>query len=324
MKHILERPHDSPLYKRGVKGDFGKRLLALGWRFWSLSIACVLLAASLGRPTLPLNRPVYRYLFIIDITQSMNVRDYHQDGLPADRLGFVKASIKQALHDLPCGSEVGLGLFTTRNSQVLFDPLEICGHFPLIADVLEHIDWRMAWAADSHIARGVYTGLREAAARGPDTRLVFFSDGQQFPPETEPPPFDGKPGATGGLIVGVGGSQPVPIPRMDKDNSPQGFWEYVDLRDWLPPSAMPQDPSSYYLSRLDEQALRNLAALTGLSYHRLETPQGLAQALSDKGLAAERVVAVDMRWMLALLALVLLLITRLTLTPLSLRERGRD
>jgi len=295
--------------------------LNTGWRFWFLFTACVLLSLSLARPTLSLNRPVYRYLFIIDISQSMNARDYHQDGLPADRLGFAKASIRQALHGLPCGSEVGLGLFTTRNSQVLFEPLEICGHFPLIADVLEHIDWRMAWAADSHIARGVYTGLREAAARGPDTRLVFFSDGQQFPPEAEPPPFDGKPGEPGGLIVGVGGAQPVPIPRLDKDNNPQGFWEYVDLRDWLPPQAMPQDPASLYLSRLDEAALRNLAAITGLNYHRLETPQGLEFALLDKGLAAERVVAVDIRWMLALSALVLLLTTRLN--PLLLWERAR-
>jgi len=294
----------------------------LGWRFWCLFTACVLLAISLSHPTLALNKPVYRYLFIIDITQSMNARDYHQDGLPADRLGFVKASIRQALHEMPCGSEVGLGLFTTRNSQVLFDPIEICEHFPLIADVLEHIDWRMAWAADSHIARGIYTGLREAAARGQDTRLVFFSDGQQFPPETEPPPFDGKPGEPGGLIVGVGGAQPVPIPRLDKDNSPQGVWEYVDLRDYLPPSMMPPDHSALYLSRLDEQALRSLAAITGLGYHRLETPQGLSHALLHKDLAAQRVVAVDIRWALALLALALVLITRLNPIPLWKKRRA--
>ncbi|MFM8330824.1 MAG: VWA domain-containing protein, partial [Candidatus Methylumidiphilus sp.] len=170
--------------------------MAWGWRFICLFAAASLLALCLARPTLPIDRPVFRYLFVIDITQSMNARDYHQDGLPADRLGFAKASIRAALEALPCGSEAGLGLFTTRNSQILFEPLEVCGHLPLLADVLEHIDWRMAWAADSHIARGVFTALREAAARGADTRLVFFSDGQQFPPEAAPP-FDGQPGAVG-------------------------------------------------------------------------------------------------------------------------------
>lgn len=297
---------------RGLnRPSFAMPSLNRGWRFWSLSAACILLAASLARPTLSVGQPVYRYLFVIDISQSMNARDYHQDGLPADRLGYVKASLRDALLGLPCGSEVGLGLFTTRNSQVLFEPLEVCGHLPLIAETLEHIDWRMAWAADSHIARGIYTGLREAAARGPDTRLVFFSDGQQFPPEPAPPPFDGKPGATGGLIVGIGGAQPVPIPRLDKDNQPQGVWEYRDLRDFLPPADMPQDSAQPYLSRLDETALRELAAITGLGYLRLESPQGLARALLDPGLATKQKVEVDVRWLLALLALGLLLVTRL-------------
>ena len=285
--------------------------LNLGWRFMCLLSACILLSLSLARPTLPLKRPVYRYLFVIDITQSMNARDYPIDGLPAERLGFVKASILAALHELPCGSEIGLGLFTTRNSQVLFQPLEICAHFAVIADVLAHIDWRMAWAGDSHIARGVYSGLREAAALGPDTRLVFFSDGQQFPPETEPPPFDGKLGATFGLIVGVGGAQPVPIPRLDPDGTPQGFWEYVDLRDYLPPQAMPTNPAALYLTRLDEPTLRSLAATTGLNYHRLENPPGLAQALLSQAFAARRVVAVDISGLLAGSALILLLATRL-------------
>lgn len=285
--------------------------LKQAWRLWSLFLACLLLAVSLAHPTLSLSQPVYRYLFILDITQSMNARDYHQDGLPADRLSFVKASIREVLLNLPCGSEVALGLFTTRNSQVLFEPLEVCEHLPLITQTLEHIDWRMAWAADSHIARGIYTGLRETAARGADMKLVFFSDGQQFPPEASPPPFDGKPGEIGGVIVGVGGAQPVPIPKLDKDNQPQGFWEYQDLHDFLPPSAMPQDSAKPYLTRLDEIALRELATLTGLDYVRLENPLKLKQALLLPHLAKEHEVETDVRWVLALLALSLLLLTRL-------------
>jgi mxaL protein len=154
---------------------------------------------------------------------------------------------------------------------------------------------------------------------GADTRLVFFSDGQQFPPETRPADFDGKPGEVGGLIVGVGGAAPVPIPRLDKHNQPVGFWEYVDLRDFLPPDAMPQNPSSLYLSHLDEPALTALATVTGLSYLRLETPAGLAQALLNQELATQHRVAVDIRWILALLALGLFLATRLP--PFRWRKR---
>ena len=285
--------------------------LTLGWRFWALMVAIILLALCLAHPTIALKRPVFRYLFVIDITQSMNASDYRLTGMPADRLGFVKAAIQQTLEGLPCGSEVGLGLFTTRNSLLLFEPLETCEHYPLIVDVLEHIDWRMAWSADSHIARGLYTGIREVAARGGDTRLVFFSDGQQFPPESDLPPFDGKPSSVSGLIVGVGGVQPVPIPRFDKGNRPLGFWEYVDLRDYLPPSEIPKDASNLFLTRLDELALSRLATITGLSYHRLEAPVGLTRALTEKNLAAERIVAVDIRWVLGLLAFLLLLVTQI-------------
>jgi mxaL protein len=97
------------------------------------------------------------------------------------------------------------------------------------------------------------------------------------------------------------------------DNQPLGYWEYTDLKDFLPPEAYPQklEGPGYYLSRLDEQGLRQLAQATGLDYHRLETPQALEQALLVDNLAARRVVASDIRWVLALAALVLLLLTRI-------------
>lgn len=289
-------------------------LKGLGWRFWCLLLAGAALGVSLAHPTLPLNKAVQRYVFVIDITQSMNARDYHLEHLPPDRLGLVKAAIAHALRDLPCGSEVGLGLFTTQNTQLLFEPLEICEHFAVIDDALAHIDWRMAWGANSYIARGLFTALREIAAHDADIRLAFFTDGQQFPPEAELPNFDGKPGQVRGLIVGVGAVQPVPIPKLDRENRPQGFWEYVDVEDFLPPSEAADARSrgsNYFLSRLDEQALRALAAFTGLRYHRLVSPQDLSTALRANDLAVEQRVVSDVRWVFALLALGLLLASHL-------------
>jgi len=297
----------------------------LGWRFWFLLLACAAMCLSLTQPTLSMKQAVQRYILVIDITQSMNARDYHVEHMPADRLGFVKAAIRQALYNLPCGSEVGLGLFTTQNSQLLFEPLEICEHFAIIDDVLEHVDWRMAWGANSFIAQGLLTGIREIAQRNADIRLVFFTDGQQFPPVTESPNFPDIPGAVRGLIVGVGGAQPVPIPKLDMENRPQGFWEYADLRDFLPPSELVDQrarTSNYYLSWLDEQSLQELAAMTGLSYHRLESSAGLSAALRSSDLAVEHSVDADVRWVLALLALILLLLTYLVTFRKIRRPRG--
>lgn len=286
----------------------------LGWRFWSLCAACALLGGSLLKPTVPWPEAVYRYLFVIDITQSMNARDYHVTGLPADRLGFVKASLQHALEELPCGSEVGLGLFTTQHSQVLFDPIEICTHQALIDDIIAHIDWRMAWAADSHIAHGVFTALRELTEADRTVRLVFFSDGEQFPPQAAAVPFYGKPGEVSGLIIGVGGASPVPIPRYDRENKSIGYWQYADLEDWLPPSELagrPRHDSSPYLSHLDEPNLKALAATTGLRYHRLTTPAALIETLLDANLAERRIVALDARPALSLAAGVLLVMPML-------------
>ena len=94
-----------------------------------------------------------------------------------------------------------------------------------------------------------------------------------------------------------------------------GFWDYVDLRDYMPLSALPKDGSSLYLTRLDEEALTRMTTITGLSYVRLETPENLARALLTRNLAAERTAEVDIRWMLGSLTLLLLLITRLNFSP---------
>src|SRR5690606_4660785 len=120
-------------------------------RFWRLAIHALLVSLALINPTVPVRKDSYNIVFDIDITQSMNARDYHVEGMPSDRLSFVKESLKQVVAALPCQSRVGLSLFTTKNSFLLFEPLEVCEHYSVIEQSLMKIDWRMAWAADSHI-----------------------------------------------------------------------------------------------------------------------------------------------------------------------------
>jgi mxaL protein len=233
----------------------------------------------------------------------MNARDYHQAGLPEDRLGFAKASILAALHELPCGSEVGLGLFTTQSVHFLFEPLEICRHFSVIDDALRHIDWRMAWSADTHVEIGLYHALREQLKKDPSTRLVFLTDGQETPPQTVRAQYDSPPHALKGLIVGVGGRAPVSIPRYDRENNLQGIWENADIE--KPPISttvysekvevrtLPTEGP--YLSWMDEAHLKSLSATTGLGFHALATPDGLIKALLDDDLAELRPALTDLR-----------------------------
>ncbi len=268
---------------------------------WMLLAIVLMLAVALFKPVLPVRRNIYNYVFVIDITQSMNARDYHVKGMPPDRLSFVKQSIKQALQSLPCHSRVSIGLFTTKNIFLLFEPLEICGHYAVIEDSLMKIDWRMAWAANSHIARGLYTSIRDIGKIDSSPRLVFFTDGQQTPSNGKEPPFLLQPGQIQGLIVGVGHLQPVPVPKLDKHNIPNGYWQ-IHEADRHPGAT---SKSGQYLSTVKENHLQRLAGITGLHYHHLETPEKLIPALLDERYGQQESVGTDIGWLFAGSALLL-------------------
>ena len=268
-------------------------------RLWLPSLPAVLLIIALFNPRLSINRDSYDIIFVIDITQSMNARDYHIDGMPADRLSFVKHSLKQVFSRLPCGSRIGLSLFTTKNSFLLFEPLEICRHYSPIVTTLMKIDWRMAWAADSYIARGLYTSLKEIDRMTPKPSLVFLTDGQQTPATTRPPRFLQETGQHTGLIVGVGNLQPVPIPRLDSQNIQTGYWLVAEAERHRNATT----GSGNYLTAVREQALQRLARLTGLGYHHLEGPEKLAQALRSARLQQRQQVPYPLREPLIAMAL---------------------
>ncbi len=178
-----------------------------------LVAALALTLLALTTPRIAAQRPVYAYVFVIDITRSMNVTDYQQGGQHLSRLEFVKSALRRLLPRLPCGSQVGVGLFSERNTALLFMPVEVCGNFSAIDAALARIDWRMAWAADSNIAKGLYNTLQllttlEAEARLPARlSLVFFTDGHEAPPinPSYAPDFAelGRPGRDGDIVPGT-------------------------------------------------------------------------------------------------------------------------
>ena len=288
----------------------GRRLFDRGYRFWLLTLALTVLLFTYVRPTLPLKQNVYHYLFVIDITQSMNARDYHIEGMPADRLSVVKESLRRVLHDLPCGSRMGLGLFTTKNVMLLFAPIEICRHFAVIDEVIAHVDWRMAWSADSNIERGLYTAIQKTKKLDDRIRLVFLTDGEQTVNELHRPPLAKVANSVGGVIVGVGGLTPVSLPKLDQENRMIGYWQQNEVKRLgrQSPSfqAAMEQKDRIYRSLLHETELRQLAGTLGLRYHRLTTAEHLSEALRSTDMAEQRVVETDIRWLLALSALMLI------------------
>lgn len=117
-------------------------------------LALALLAATFVAPRTEVIRPGYDLLAVIDITGSMNVRDYSANGKAISRLEKVKAALHAFVVSLPCPSRMALGVFTERRPFLLFEPIDTCADFAPLAASIAAIDWRMAWEGDSRISAG--------------------------------------------------------------------------------------------------------------------------------------------------------------------------
>ena len=307
-------------------------LLRAQWDRLLLGAVILLLAATFFRPDFPGQRPLFDYIFVLDVTQSMNVEDYSRDGKPVSRLDFVKLALHRTLRELPCGSKVGWGIFTEYRSYLLFMPVEVCANYPELIGTLDHMDGRMAWTGNSEIAKGFYSALNIAKSLEPKPAVVFMTDGQEAPPinPRHRPDSDLKRGEVAGLIVGAGGYTPMPIPKVDASGQPLGFWRadevaQVDLFslgrggsvageklvETEPEASL--DPAitgvsgNEHLSFVREAYLKLLGAEKGLGYHHLQSAEGLAAALTNDEFARETASRIDLRYPLAALALVALL-----------------
>lgn len=262
-------------------------------RFWLLSAALVGIIAALLAPRIELTRSARDILLVIDITGSMNVRDYAAGGQPETRLDAAKRAMRSLTAALPCQSKVGLAIFTERRAFLLFEPSEVCANFSAIDGAIDTLNWRMAWEGDSHVARGIDSALDMAGSLKAD--LVFLTDGQEAPPlpAIGAPGFAMEPGKVHGLLAGIGGVEPAPIPKFDDDGREIGFYDETDVpqenRSGPPPEDAPSragwDPrnapwggdvasGTEHLSAVREDHLRTIAAQTGLAYARLEAVPG--------------------------------------------------
>jgi mxaL protein len=311
------------------------RRAAANWRQhadrWLLGGAALALVACLLDPGWPAERARFDHVIVLDITQSMDVQDMLLDGESASRLVYAKQALREALLRFPCGSRIGWGVFTEYRSFLLFEPIEVCANLAELRATLANIDGRMAWSGNSEIAKGLHSGLEIARALPGNPSLVFITDGQEAPPlsPSHRPSFDDKPGAVSGLIVGVGGALPSPIPKRDPSGRPLGFWRADEVAQTDPYSrgrgtsvegermaddsagpaapALGATPGAEHLSALREPYLKMLAREQALGFLRLDSAQALADALTAPALAKPAQVRAEGRALFATIALVLVL-----------------
>jgi mxaL protein len=312
-------------------------------RFWLVAAALAVTLATLIVPRVTLQREVYDIVAVLDITSSMNTRDLVAAGQPESRLQATKSALRATLAALPCQSRLGLGIFTERQTFLLFDPVEVCENFAAIDDAIAGLDWRMGWEGGSLVAKGLYSAIGIAQSLGSD--LMFFTDGHEAPPlpYNGLPPFTGKRGEVGGLIMGVGGDTRAPLLKYDQDGREVGTYGEQEVpqenRSGPPPPDAEKRPGYHpkwapfgnavvnnneHVAYLREAHLLELARVTGLAYLRLKPDEDLVATLAGAVKPRPLQVASDVRRYPAGLALGLLVILYGTLPLAGAMQRRRQ
>lgn len=274
-----------------------------------LALAAALLLSALLTPRVRLPREAYNYVVVFDISQSMNVEDYELDGAPVSRLTYARDAVRRALPALPCGSRVGWAAFTGYRTLLLLAPVEVCEHYNDLLASVDQIGWRMRWSEASEITKGVYWSWQMAQALETKPDVVFLTDGHEAPPLDPvyaPRLFeDLQEARIRGVLIGVGGDSPSPIPRIDEEGRRQGYWRAHEVVQ-RPPTGEPASSSGEHLSYLRESHLRTLAHEIGFEYARLSDPRSLATVMTDQRFVRRRSTWTDVSWAPVALALIIL------------------
>jgi mxaL protein len=286
----------------------------------ALFTALLLLILAAMKPTLPFKQEIKNYLILVDVTQSMNVSDMSLQGHPASRLEFTKALLKQTIKDIPCHSRVGLGIFFKADIVLLYTPIEICSNTSLIWDSIDHLEWRMASRGNSNIRLGLQSISARLATFDTPTNVVFITDGDEAPPlnAITKTKIAGWVGNTDLLLVGLGKAKASPIPKLDANNNPVGYWSIYSIK-MAPGVAVNEGPNDardesyasapyeYYMSRLDEAYMTELATDTDSTYLKATDANSLLRAMLNLKVSYHDQIKLDISWLLAIGALLCVL-----------------
>lgn len=286
-----------------------------------LSSALIFLLIAISQPTINIMRQQKNYLFIVDVTQSMNVQDMTFSGKPISRLEYTKQLLKDTIKTLPCGSQVGLGIFFKTTAALLYTPIETCSNYHVLWDTIEHLDWRMASQGNSNIRVGLLSIASLLITSDSTTsQIIFMTDGQEAQPLNVFTKISLKDWQNENpwLIVGVGGDKPTPIPKLDAKNAVIGYWSTDAIK--LNPASnadeghnggrdnsIANEPYEYYLSQLDEVYLKELSADIGAQYIRAESAENLITTLNKQSSSRQFRTKFALNWIFALIALLLVL-----------------
>jgi len=287
-------------------------------------LAILVLVPTWFEPQMLLNSRVKDTLFILDISESMNVRDVNYPTPHSSRLKLAKQSIIASMAALPCGSRSSIGLMAGEESVVLFEPIEVCRHFPAIHKMISGIDRHARWVGDSKITDVTIKAIAQAKQR--NLNLVLITDGDETPRRaslymTKLATHRGK---INGLLLGVGGDVLQPIPKLNAKEEVTGYWSREDAvthgnypelvaythaiarGEAIPDDAF--DSVTEHVSAFNKTIMESISKASGFEFKRVRKPDDAVKALNETDFQRLALAERDARWIYGLIAIGLVLL----------------
>ncbi|GBG12641.1 mxaL protein [Novimethylophilus kurashikiensis] len=302
-----------------------------------LSAALVLLIVALFKPTVPVQRNIYSYMFVVDISQSMNVEDATLNGKAVSRIAYTRQTLHDIVSQMPCGTRMSLALFAGVSVADIYAPIEVCANYAAIQDTIDHLDWRMAWSGNSRIRESMLSVARTLRSLPEPAQVVFFTDGEEAPRlhAFNTRDLTNFQGGNGWLLVGVGSGKGTAIPKLDEKNQLIGYWagdsfamqpgiaqiseQNLGVRD----NNVAAGEGDRYLSKLDEDYMKSLAKEVSGVYVRGDSLHSILSAMKEQKPARRDIAPFEIQDILAALAALLLLAAHFPKHPLAVLKHLR-
>ncbi len=296
-----------------------------------LLAALLMLIIAMFKPTLPIKRDIYSYIFVVDITQSSNVKDATLDGKLVTRMQYQQYLLHRIIGEMPCGTQVSIGLFAGVSVAALYTPIEICSNFAAIEDTIDHLDWRTGWSGNSRIRESMLTLAKLIRSFPEPAQVVYMTDGEETPKlhVFNTRDLTGFQGGKDWLFIGIGSDKGTAIPKLNEHNQLIGYWanesfamqpgvaqisqDNIGTRE----ESVASDTSDRYLSKLDEKYLLSLSKEVGGQYVNGDSLQNILAAMQKQPPARRSKATFELKWIFAGLAGLLFLAAYLPKHPIK-------
>lgn len=286
--------------------------------FILLFLAVLFLLLAIINPSVPITKNIYNYIFIVDISQSMNTPDMSLDAQKISRIEYSKKTLRRLVERLPCKTKVSIGMFAGVSVASTYTPIEVCDNFSSINNTIDHLDWRSTWSGNSRLRESMVSLAKLIRSFPESAQVVFFTDGEEAPRlhTFNTRDLSQFQGGQDWLFVGIGSDEGTAIPKFDSNNQLIGYWSNdsfalqpgiaqisesnLGTRD----NKVASGVSDRYLSKLDEDYLKLLAQEIKGNYIKGDSVETILDAMEKQKAAWRDQSAYELRYFLSLLALI--------------------